>query len=117
MVFPDTTARFFSLLQSNVRAAVVDLPSETPFCYADESFFKAYEALGQVWAKRKAQRQVAQSFSTSRTTLKNWESSFVRHGAMGLLSSLAFVDVHPGVETLIPVVLCTLQGFDSFYNY
>jgi len=104
MVFPDTTARFFSLLQSNVRAAVVDLPSETPFCYADESFFKAYAAVQQFWAKRKAQRQVAESFSVSRTTLKNWETTFVRHGAMGLLSSLAFVDVEPGVERLVKLV-------------
>ena len=104
MVFSDTTFRFFSLIQSNLRSALAESPSDTPFFYAEESFFKAYEALQRVWIKREAQRQVAQSFSVGRTTWKNWESRFVRHGAMGLLSSLSFVDVDPRIERLVTLL-------------
>ena len=104
MVFSDPTFRFFSLLQSNVRVALAGMPSETPFSYSGESFFKAYEALRRVWVKRQAQRQVAQSLSVSRATLKSWESRFIQNGAMGLLSSLSFVDVDPRIESLVKIV-------------
>ncbi len=64
-----------------------------PFTYDDEPFFKAYDALYRLWAKRKSQRALSASLRISKNTLKNWEDDFVAHGALGLLAQLSFVKV------------------------
>jgi hypothetical protein len=104
MVFTDPTRDFFLVVQSKVRAALAASRSETPFAYDGEPFFAAYEALYRVWVKRQSQREVAEAFSVSRTTLKEWEENFVAHGAIGLLPSLSFVDIDSRLERLVVLV-------------
>ena len=52
MVFTDKTFKFFSVLQSNVRAALASSPSDIPYAYEGESFFKSYEILQQIWSQK-----------------------------------------------------------------
>jgi hypothetical protein len=75
-----------------------------PFAYDDEPFFKAYDALYQLWAKRKSQRALSASLRISKNTLKTWDDNFVAHGALGLLTQLSFVKVAPQLEKLIILI-------------
>lgn len=104
MIFTDETLNYFLLVQSKVRSAVADSRSETPFFYEDEIFFKAYEALYNIWVRRQSQRQVAKLFSVSRETLKVWERNFVDVGTIGLLPSLSFIEVDNRLERLVVLV-------------
>ena len=78
--------------------------SFVPFTYDDEPFFKSYDALYKLWAKRKSQRALSASLRISKNTLKNWEDNFVAHGALGLLAQLSFVKVAPQLEKLIILI-------------
>ena len=104
MIFTDETLDYFLLLQSNVRASVAESLSETPYTYSQESFFNAYEALYQLWIKRKSQRQIMQTYSISRLTLKKWEENFIRFGVLGLFPSLSFVDINSKLEQLVVLI-------------
>ena len=75
-----------------------------PFTYDDEPFFKAYDTLHRLWAKRKSQRSLSASLRISKNTLKNWEDNFVAHGALGLLAQLSFIKVAPQLEKLIILI-------------
>ena len=75
-----------------------------PFEYEDEPFFKSYNALCRVWVDRKTQRAIADSHSVSRQTLKEWETSFIDYGTVGLLPELSFVNIDSRLEQLIVLI-------------
>jgi len=104
MILTDSTWTYFAKTPFRVRSALAHSQSSVPFEYEDELFFKAYDALCNVWADRKSQRAVADSHSISRQTLKQWETSFVDYGAVGLLPELSFVDIDPRLEQLIVLI-------------
>ncbi len=104
MILTDATWAYFVQTPFRVRSALARSQSSVPFEYEDEFFFKAYDALCNVWAGRKSQRAVADSHSISRQTLKKWETSFVDYGAVGLLPELSFVDIDPRLEQLITLI-------------
>jgi len=83
MVFTDSTWKYFAQIPFRVRAALAYSQSSVPFGYEEELFFKSYDALCRIWVNRKTQRAIADSHSISRQTLKEWESSFIDHGAVG----------------------------------
>ena len=78
--------------------------SDVPFAYDDEPFFQAYDALYQIWVKRKSQRAVAESNNINRQKLKDLETGFTDYGTVGLLPELSFVDVDPQLERLVILV-------------
>ena len=88
VVFTDVTWKYFSVIQYRVRRAVAQAQSSVPFVYEGEAFFKSYNALYDVWKKRRSQRQVAESLNVSRKTLRQWEKNFVDYGALGLLPEI-----------------------------
>jgi len=104
MVFTDTTSNYFNVLQYKVRRSLSESQSETPFYYDEEKFFTAYEALHHAWAKGQSKRQIAESLSIRRSTLKEWEKDFVAYGAMGLLPLLSLVDVDSQLERLVVLI-------------
>lgn len=104
MVFTDSTWKYFAQIPFRVRAALAHSQSSVPFEYEEELFFKSYDALCRIWVNRKAQRAVADSHSISRQTLKEWESSFIDHGSVGLLPELSFVDIDSRLEQLIVLI-------------
>jgi len=75
-----------------------------PFAYDDEPFFKAYDALYGVWAKRKSQKVLTASLRIGKNTLKNWEDNFVAYGALGLLAQRSFIKVSPQLEKLVILI-------------
>jgi len=104
MVFTDSTWKYFAQIPFRVRAALAYSQSSVPFGYEEELFFKSYDALCRIWVNRKTQRAIADSHSISRQTLKEWESSFIDHGAVGLLPELSFVDIDSRLEQLIILI-------------
>ena len=104
MVFTDSTWKYFAQIPFRVRAALAYSQSSVPFAYEEELFFKSYDALCRIWVNRKTQRAIADSHSISRQTLKEWESSFIDHGAVGLLPELSFVDIDSRLEQLIVLI-------------
>lgn len=106
MVFTDNTWKYFSLIPFRIRAAVAEAnsPSDIPFEYENETFFQAYDALEQIWLKRKSQRSVAQSLAIGRDKLRKWENNFIDFGTMGLLPELAYQDVDPKLERLVALI-------------
>ena len=104
MVFTDSTWKYFSLIPFKIRAAMAKSNCFVPFTYEDESFFKSYEALYQLWVKRLPQKKVAQSFRISKATLKRWEDNFLCHGAIGLLPKLSYVRVDAQLEKLVILI-------------
>ena len=104
MVFTDSTWKYFAQIPFRVRAALAYSQSSVPFAYEEELFFKSYDALCRIWVNRKTQRAIADSHSISRQTLKEWESSFIDHGAVGLLPELSFVDIDSRLEQLIILI-------------
>jgi transposase len=104
MIFTDSTFKFFSLLQSNIRASIVKSPLHISYRYEGEDFFNAYEAIELMWKKRMSQRNVARKFEVSRSCLNEWEQSFAKYGTYGLLSRLSFVDADPRLERLVLLV-------------
>ena len=104
MVFTDASFEWLSRLQFNVRAALARSSCEVAYQYEGEQFFRSYEALRRVWQRRESQRQVATSLGIGRTTLGQWEESFVTQGALGLLSEVPHVEVDPLLERLVVVV-------------
>ena len=104
MVFTDSTWKYFSLISFKIRAAMAKSSCFVPFTYEDESFFKSYEALYQLWRKRKPQKKVAQSLRISKATLKGWEDSFLCYGAMGLLPKLSYIRVDAQMEKLVILI-------------
>ncbi len=115
MVFTDTTFKFFSILQSNVRAALASSVSDIPYAYEGESFFNSYEILQQIWCQRKSQREVAKSALISRATLRQWEADFVQYGAVGLLSEISYLKVDPRLEALTRLVRAARPHANSSY--
>ena len=104
MVFTDVTWKYFSVIQYRVRRAVAQAQSSVPFVYEGEPFFTSYNALDEVWVKRRTQRQVAESLNVSRKTLRQWEKNFVDYGALGLLPELSYVQIEPDLERLIILI-------------
>lgn len=115
MVLTDKTFKFFSVLQSNVRAALASSLSDIPYVYEGESFFKSYEILRQIWSQRKSQREVAKSALISRATLRQWEANFVQYGAIGLLSKISYLKVDPRLEALTRLVRAARPHANSSY--
>lgn len=104
MVLSDAGFRFFAVLQAQVRSALVQGASDTPFQYEGERFFEAYSALQQVWLQRQSQRQVAASLRISRSTLSEWEDAFVQWGSIGLLQLPPAVVCDAQLERLVVLV-------------
>ena len=104
MVLTDSTWNYFAQIPFRVRSALAHSQSSVPFEYEDEPFFKSYDALCRVWVNRKTQRAVADSHNVSRQTLKEWETSFIDYGAMGLLPELSFVNIDSRLEQLIVLI-------------
>ena len=104
VIFTDATWKFFALIQHRVRKAVAQSQSSVPFIYEDEPFFNSYNALYNVWVRRKSQREVGESLNVSRKTLKKWEKNFVNYGALGLLPELSYVLIDPDLERLIILI-------------
>lgn len=115
MVFTDKTFKFFSILQSNVRTALASSPSDIPYAYEGESFFKSYEILQQIWSQRKSQREVAKSALISRATFRQWEENFVQYGAIGLFSEVSYLKVDPRLETLTRLLRAARPHANSSY--
>ena len=104
MVFTNSTWKYFSLIPFKIRTAIAKSNCFVPFTYEDESFFKSYEALYQLWAKRQTQKKVAQSLQISRETLRGWQDSFLLYGAIGLLPKLSYVRVDTQMEKLVILI-------------
>ena len=104
MVFSDSTWDYFSLRPFKVRAALAQSGLDFPFRYEGESFFQAYEAMHLLWAKRQAQRNIAQIFAISPKTLKEWQLRFVNNGTLGLLPELSYLAVDPQLENLVRLI-------------
>ena len=104
MVFTDSTWDYFALIPFKVRAALAQSQFDFPFIYEDESFFQAYETIRLLWAKRQSQRKVAQTFTLSRKTLKEWQQRFIHSGTIGLLPELSFLPVDPQLEDLVLLI-------------
>jgi hypothetical protein len=104
MVPNETTLKYFTKIPFRVRSAFAQSKSSVAFEYEDELFFRSYEALYQIWVKRKSQRSVAESSNISRQTLKELEIGFIEYGTLGLLPELSFVDVDPQLEKLIILI-------------
>ncbi len=104
MVFTDATYKYFSLIQFKVRKAIAQSSTSVPFVYEDESFFKAYHAVWQIWKKRASLCQVAKSLKVRKKTLSKWEHDFVQYGAVGLLPELSYVPVNPLLEKLVVLI-------------
>jgi len=104
MVFTDSTWKYFSLIPFKIRAAMAKSNCFVPFTYEDESFFKSYEALYQLWVRRQTQKKVAQSLRISKKTLKRWQDSFLLYGAIGLLPKLSYVRVDTQMEKLVILI-------------
>ena len=104
MVFTDSTHKYFTLIPFKIRAAMARLHSSVPFAYDEEPFFSAYDSLYKIWVKRKSQRAVAASLHIGKDTVKNWEDSFVKYGALGLLAKLSYMDVDAQLEKLIILI-------------
>lgn len=104
MVFTDSTYKYFAQTPFRVRAALAHCQSSVPFEYEGELFFKSYDALCRIWVNRKTQRAVADSHSVSRQTLKEWETSFIDYGAVGLLPELPFINIDSWLEQLIVLI-------------
>ncbi|MCP4757137.1 MAG: hypothetical protein GY866_40250, partial [Proteobacteria bacterium] len=104
MIFSESTWKYFSEVQFQVRSALAHSASSVPFEYGKEPFFRAYEALYQTWVKRKPQRAIAESLGVNRRKIKSWEDSFVDHGTVGLLPDVSFVDIDPRLERLAILV-------------
>ena len=115
MILTDNTFHLFSLLHANVRTTMAQTRYGMPFEYEGEPFFDAYTALESVWVKRQPQRQVSSLFSISRKTLMEWEDRFIRSGAIGLLSSLSYVEVDPRLERLVILIKSTRPHENSSY--
>ena len=98
MVLTDSTWNYFAQIPFRVRSALAHSQSSVPFEYEDEPFFKSYDALCRVWVDRKTQRAVANSHSVSRQTLKEWETSFIDYGSVGLLPELPFINIDSWLE-------------------
>ena len=104
MIFTEFTWKYFSQVQFQVRSATAHSKSSIPFEYGEEPFFQIYNTLYQTWVQRKSQRMVAESLDINRQKIKNWESSFVDHGTVGLLPELSFVDIDPQLENLVVLI-------------
>jgi hypothetical protein len=104
MVFTDSTRKYFSLIPFKIRAAMAKDNLSVPFAYEDEPFFTAYEALHQLWVKRKPQKTIIDTFHISKNTLKQWEDRFTAYGAMGLLPKLSQIHVDPRLEKLVILI-------------
>lgn len=104
MVFTDSTWKYFSLIPFRIRAAMAGAKSLVPFAYEDEPFFGSYDAIYQVWAKRKPQKTVAQSLGISKTTLKGWQDVFLCYGTIGLLRRVPYVPVDARLEKLVILI-------------
>ncbi len=104
MVFTENTLKYFSLIQHRIRNATAQARSSIPFAYDDEPFFKSYNGLYEIWTKRKSQRKVAEALNISRKTLKQWETNFINHGAVGLLPELPSIKVEPQLESLVILI-------------
>jgi hypothetical protein len=104
MIPTETTLKYFAKISFRIRAALTQTKSAVAFEYEDEPFFKSYEALYQIWVKRKSQRSIAESFSISRQTLKDLETKFSKYGSLGLLPELSFIDVSTQLEKLIILI-------------
>lgn len=104
MVFTDSTWKYLSLIPFKIRAAMAGSNSFAPFLYEDEPFFRSYDVIYQVWAKRQPRKMVAQSLHISKATVKRWEELFLRHGGMGLLPRLSYVRVDAQLEKLVILI-------------
>jgi hypothetical protein len=104
VVFTDTAFKYFSLIQSNVRAEIGKTSSDVPYQYNGEQFFQAYEVIRRIWRKRQSQRNISTAFNVHRTIIKKWETNFVHHGVMGLLQLPPFLKVDPRLEGLVVLV-------------
>ena len=104
MILTDSAQKYFSLIPFKIRSAMAKSQSFVPFIYGDESFFAAYNALYEIWAKRKSQRTVAASLNIGKNTIKKWENNFEKFGALGLLAQLSYLDVDPQLERLIILI-------------
>lgn len=115
MVLTDSTFKFFSILQSNVRTAIASSQSDIPYAYEGEEFFRTYEIIRQLWAQRISQRQLAHTAEVSRNMLREWENKFVCYGAIGLLSEITYVEVDPRLESLTRIVRAARPHANSSY--
>jgi len=104
MVFSDSTWKYLSLIPYKIRAAMAKSNSYVPFAYKDEPFFKSYEALYQLWVKRRSQKKVAQALRIGKDTLKRWEDRFLCYGTIGLLPKLSDVHIDPQLERLVILI-------------
>ncbi len=115
MVFTDKSLKIFSVLQSNVRQALVSSHSDIPYTYKGETFFKAYKSVHQIWGERKSKRSIAQSASMSRRLLREWENRFVEYGTIGLLPDIPCLKVDPRLEYLTQLVRAARPHANSSY--
>jgi hypothetical protein len=104
MVFTDSTLKYFSIIPFRVRSAMATTKSSICFEYEDEPFYNAYNAIFETWIEKKSQRYVAKSYNISRRTLTKWENEFVKHGTIGLLASLSYVEIDHKLELLTVLV-------------
>ncbi len=104
MVFTDSTFRTFSLIHAFVRVAMTEQQAPTPYRYNNEPFFQAYDALFRIWKKRESQRKVSVELGIGRDTIRGWEASFLRYGAIGFLCLPGLVEVDARLERLVVLV-------------
>ena len=101
MVFTDLGFKYFSLLQSKVRTSLMNSQADTVFEYKAEPFFDSYKTIRRIWQHRESQRQVSSLLGLSRNTIKEWEESFVKYGAIGLMQIPIMVETDSRLEKLV----------------
>jgi len=104
VVFTDSTFQTFSIIPALVRAATAKQHAPAPYLYENEPFFQAYDALLRIWKKRESQRKVSAAIGAGRDTIRGWENTFLRYGAIGFLQMPGFVEVDPRLERLVLLV-------------
>ncbi len=104
VVLTDSSFRTFSLIPALVRAATAKQHTPTPYHYDNEPFFQAYDTLWRIWKKRESQRNVSAELGIGRDTLRGWENSFLRYGAVGFLRMPSLVEVDARLERLVLLV-------------
>jgi hypothetical protein len=100
MVPTDLAMQSIMSLQSRVRATLARSTVDTPYEYAEESFFQRYELMRDVWLGHKSQRDAANDSSCGRHTIKELDGLMEKLGVIALLPDIELLSVDPLLERL-----------------
>jgi len=109
MVLTSSSLEYFLAIPYRIRVAMTESGSAYPYMYDEEPFFKAYNALKEIWVHRKSKVFVSQNLKISRDKIKEWEDMFLRYGTLGLLKNLSVIKVPSQLEKLVVLIKSARQ--------